>query len=63
MSDHIYDDDPRMSIYHELVKNKKINRDSDNKFLRNIEILLDTNGRISIRQYRVLQEIYENNQF
>lgn len=63
MSDHVYDDDPRMSIYHELIDHKEINRDSDNKFLRSLEILLERNGRISIRQYRVLQEMYENRQF
>ena len=63
MSDHVYDDDPRMSIYYELSNHKNVNLEIDNKFLRSIDAHLSRNGRISINQYRILQEIYEKRHF
>jgi hypothetical protein len=60
MSDHVFDDDPRLDIYYDLVDYSKKNKGFDSKFLAGIDRCLCKNGRISIRQYRVLQEMYEN---
>lgn len=60
MSDHIYDDDPRMTIYYELKEHAKKTPGFNSRFLYGIELQLDRNGRISMGQYRTLQEIYEN---
>jgi hypothetical protein len=59
MAEYIYEDDPRMKVYRDLVRYAKSNPGGHIKFLSGITHQLSEKGKITIDQLRVIQEIHE----